>query len=1453
MDAFDAIGLLLPALEKVGDKVVGYDDRIRKKFNRALQTALKANDELYIQKVEIHMPELVGLIVLVMDEPSSINTIPLPNYINRDEFRNFYDETKRDEDLSHVLHEERKLYKIKEANDTLKAIDERIKELSNSVDNITNKIESKEGINKGFTHQSTTVDYGNSSPFATEYFARDLCNGDIERFLNRMKSFFANYPYELIRDLEYHYQNVMYLFCNLLGLSTEAEYHTSRGRIDMVVKTQQFIYVFEFKFNKSAKEALEQIDRKEYLAPFRMDGRKLYKVGINFSNKNNNIAEWLWEVEQSSCEAVNYVNGNDNKDSVADSVSPLVDCLKNKLEEKRKHHPSFRLMDIDKKLFPNGMVTFDTEALDSNNEPKKIKEIVAESWKRGETNHLMIEGEGGIGKTVTLLSMPDNFAPHPVPAIYIPLHELKEETNTIEKYIKNRVLDSKDKEQYDLLQDIVNKPWEEGPHLLFLLDGFNEIAVEHRESISEDIEQWSELLGLQIITSSRFDIHQYVALRSSFSKIELQPLSEETVSEYLVNHKIGVPDNPAVIKLITIPLLLTLYIKAETIRNDRPSPFAKFKDTKNAGLLIWNYLQCELWRYRNKKEESKECVLAMEFIAPFIAWTMQQHTEFVLDESSFFDRIDEAYNLLKRHIDAHAQLPEHIKTSLRQSPGLPSSEHIGDLLKEHLCLFINNEGEYRLMHQQFRDALAAMHLINLSYLSGVRLPNEWKTSVDYYVMLYVVDLINEKEANHLWEQNRNTQPVNENATRNLLRLQSLLNNNDLSHLDFSTLDLSDISLYPYRITNTTIKLPIEPEKMNQTKLAGKTFSAEGHMGYVTAIAITPNGKQIISVSDDCTVRIWDIESGENIKTFKQSGQIFSMAVMPIEKQIVIGPDDYNIYVLDMETSKCLKMMILGHIGPVTAVTVTPNGKQVVSGSMDNTVRIWDIETGENIRTLEGHKSTVKTIVVMSNGKQIVSGAGDYYIRIWDIKTGENIRTLKGHKGWVNAIAVTPNGKQIVSGSNDNTVRIWDIKTGVNIRTLKGHKDRVNAIAVTPNGKQIVSGSNDNTICIWDIETGSLMGKPVEGHDDGVTAVAVTPNGKRIVSGSQDSTIRVWDMETRAPIGNPMERQRWLIISVIATLDGKHIVSKSVDNTLRVWNIETGVLMGKPIEKYEDFTRAFAVTPDEKRIVGGSDDHTIRIWDIQTGAPIGKPIEGHEDSVTAVAVTPDGKRIVSGSDDHTIRIWDIETGAPIGEPIEEHEGVVSAVTVTPDGKRIISRFDNGNIRVWNMETGIPIGKTIQGIKGWEKSVAATPDGKRIISESNGGIIYIWDIETGTQIGEIIDSFESLVYVCAVTSDGKRIVSWSNDRTIRVWDIETGEPIGEPFKEPEYRIGTLAVTSNGKHIVSCASNGTLWITDIETREVKKIKIHPLSFVGLDLSLADISDPELKETLRQNGAKV
>ena len=133
------------------------------------------------------------------------------------------------------------------------------------------------------------------SPFEIQKFVREVRSGDYDSFFHRLQSFFADTTYELIRDQEVHYQNVLFILSKLMGFYVKAEYNTSHGRIDMVLQTDKFIYIMEFKLDGTAEEALQQINEKQYALPFEADGRKIFKIGVNFSAKTRNIERWLVE------------------------------------------------------------------------------------------------------------------------------------------------------------------------------------------------------------------------------------------------------------------------------------------------------------------------------------------------------------------------------------------------------------------------------------------------------------------------------------------------------------------------------------------------------------------------------------------------------------------------------------------------------------------------------------------------------------------------------------------------------------------------------------------------------------------------------------------------------------------------------------------------------------------------------------------------------------------------------------------------------------------------------------------------------------------------------------------------------------------------------------------------------------------------------------------------------
>ncbi|WP_300420534.1 hypothetical protein [Nostoc sp. S13] len=188
----------------------------------------------------------------------------------------------------------------------------------------------------------------------------------------------------------------------------------------------------------------------------------------------------------------------------------------------------------------------------------------------------------------------------------------------------------------------------------------------------------------------------------------------------------------------------------------------------------------------------------------------------------------------------------------------------------------------------------------------------------------------------------------------------------------------------------------------------------GHSDSVNAVAVTPNGQQVISASFDNTLKVWNLATGEEQFTLN------------------------------------------GHSNSVNAVAVTPNGQQVISASFDNTLKVWNLATGEEQFTLNGHSNSVNAVAVTPNGQQVISASFDNTLKVWNLATGEEQFTLNGHSNSVNAVAVTPNGQQVISASDDNTLKVWNLATEKVIATFTGDSS-IYCCAVAPDGMTIVAG------------------------------------------------------------------------------------------------------------------------------------------------------------------------------------------------------------------------------------------------------------------------------------------------------------------------------------------------------------------------------------------------------------
>ena len=461
----------------------------------------------------------------------------------------------------------------------------------------------------------------------------------------------------------------------------------------------------------------------------------------------------------------------------------------------------------------------------------------------------------------------------------------------------------------------------------------------------------------------------------------------------------------------------------------------------------------------------------------------------------------------------------------------------------------------------------------------------------------------------------------------------------------------------------------------------------GHTSSISSVSYSPDGKYALSGSRDETLKLWDINTGKEIRTFS------------------------------------------GHSWMVTSVSFSPDGKYALSGSGDKTLKLWDINTGKEIRTFSGH-SWVNSVCFSPDGKYALSGSDDKTLKLWDINTGKEIRTFSGHSSRVYSVSFSPDGKYALSGSSDRTIKLWDINTGKEIRTFSGHRNGVFSVCISPDGKYALSGSDDKTLKLWDINTGKEI-LTFSGHSRDVTSVSFSPDGKYALSGSEDTTLKLWDINTGKEI-RTFSGHSW-VNSVSFSPDGKYALSGSNDNTLKLWDINTGKEI-RTFSGHSYIVTSVSFSSDSNYALSGSDDNTLKLWDINTGKEI-RTFSGHSRNVSSVCISPDGKYALSGSWDKTLKLWDINTGKEI-RTFSGHSKWVESVCFSRDGKYALSGSGDKTIKLWDINTGKEI-RTFSGHSNYVNSVCFSPDGKYVLSGSGDNTMKIWNIETGKEIATLID--------------------------------------------------------------------------------------------------------------------
>jgi WD40 repeat protein len=588
----------------------------------------------------------------------------------------------------------------------------------------------------------------------------------------------------------------------------------------------------------------------------------------------------------------------------------------------------------------------------------------------------------------------------------------------------------------------------------------------------------------------------------------------------------------------------------------------------------------------------------------------------------------------------------------------------------------------------------------------------------------------------------------------------------------------------------------------------------GHTGEINGVDISPDGRYLATGSGDKTARLWDLDTGVEMRTFTgHTGGVGQVRFSPNGKYLATTSEDATERLWDVATGETVRSFTGCAMGG-GSIDFSPDGKYLLSAcGSPPTAHIWDVATGETVHTLVGGTDTdfVPRAAYSPDGRHVATASRE--VRLFDAASGEPVREIPWDPRGSADLDFSPDGKYLAGEGKANTPVLWDVASGELIREFKGHLCDVQTVRFSPDGRYLLSASCDNTARLWDVATGETI-RIFGGHGDVVWDVAFSPDGNLIATGSRDTVARVWDMQSPR-IGKQMRFVGpdgfWLDQASFSP-DGKRAVTAHADGVARIWDVATGQLLVPLIAHTE---RSIQVriwdadfSPDGKWVLTTSADGSVRLWDAGTGKQV-RSFAGLGGPVGRAIFSPDGKYVISGGVDGKSLVWDAQNGAVVATHSTDPP-TIDFVAVSPDSKRLATRDPDGMVRIWDLLSP----KQLMAFEADTCRVcplAFSPDGKYLVTFGSDGSGHLWDAATGGEVRRLAGHPGATVWGIAYSPNGNYLASSADgDGIVHLWDVQTGVEMRR-FSDGE----GLAFSPDGKYLLITEFDGTagIWLTDID----------------------------------------
>jgi WD40 repeat protein len=608
-----------------------------------------------------------------------------------------------------------------------------------------------------------------------------------------------------------------------------------------------------------------------------------------------------------------------------------------------------------------------------------------------------------------------------------------------------------------------------------------------------------------------------------------------------------------------------------------------------------------------------------------------------------------------------------------------------------------------------------------------------------------------------------------------------------------------------------------------------------HWSYVKTVAWSPDGSLLGSVGGDGCLRLWNPDTGEQIKRFKSEPAwaygapgLSSLAFEPTGKRVAAGLPTNALRIWNIETR--VETQYLKDDSPVVDVAWHPTQPLLATGG-ELVAKLWDISRGKVVRALDSQDKSFKRqfvtdavrVTFSPDGKSVVVGHPDGSVRFWDVASGEVTRTIKAHEGAVQVIAIDARRDWLATAGSEGKVWTWRLSTGEPLREIQAHKDDIQGLAFHPREAAIYSGGLDGAIRKWNLETGEMLLEWAASRQIGPSSLAIHPSRDLIASAG--FAIRLWNSATGKPL---VETAGHLggIQALKFTPDGSRLVTAGNDVTLRVWDAKTQ----QPLAVYDSDRSPVGgmdLTPNGKLLVTfNAYSGQIDVRYLANGVLLKSfKADGRNE---AVAVSHDGRWLAATSSrggQGVLAVWDLSQDALHGRVQAPGGG---RAYFNRDGTQLLvvgSEFLPGKgaksrLSVWDVESlkNMRALEDVQGL-GRISASAISGDGATLAlagtsfdqNEKSHNQLVFWDwTKNDTRL--VVDSGEHRPDNMAMAANGETFLTTSAlQGEACVWDPRDGT-LRETIKLCEgghWAIGPSAFTADNKHVAIGMGNGTIYM--------------------------------------------